>query len=239
MNTVDLPSAETKGIIVRNVAGYSTESVVQHTMALLLSLCNRIEYYSSYVRSGKYSESHIFTHYGPAFNELSGKTIGIIGLGAIGRRVAGAASSLGMNVIYHSTTGKNLNAGYESVSLKTLLNRSDVVSIHCPLNENTKGLIDSNHLGMMKRSALLVNTGRGGVVNERDLAWALDNEIIAGAALDVMEKEPPVKDNPLFGLKFPERLIITPHIAWATIEARSRLVKGIIDNIRNYLDSPA
>jgi glycerate dehydrogenase len=139
-------------------------------MALLLSLCNRIEYYSSYVRTGKYAESNIFTHYGPAFHELGGKTLGIIGLGSIGRRVAETASALGMKIIYYSTTGKNLDAGYKSVSLEDLLKDADVVSIHCPLNENTRGLIGRTRLGMMKRSAVLINTGRGGVVDERDLA---------------------------------------------------------------------
>lgn len=237
MNNVDLSYAAIKGIKVNNVAGYSTESVVQHTMAMMLALTNQIEYYSNYVRSGQYAHSKIFTHYGPSFFELSGKTFGIIGLGTIGRRVAGVAAALGMNVLYYSTTGKNSDKEFKRASLDNLLAESDIVSIHCPLNEDTRNLIDDSHFSMMKNTAILINTGRGGVVNEQALAKAIDNKVIAGAALDVMEKEPPAADNPLLKVKYPERLIITPHIAWATIEARNRLVKGLVDNIRAYLNS--
>jgi len=237
MNNVDLPYAKSKGISVKNVAGYSTESVVQHTFALMFALNNKLEYYTNYTRSGLYSKSHLFTHYGPAFNEIHGKTLGIIGLGTIGKRVAAVAEVFGMDIIYYSTSGKNTGNIYRNVPLEELLEKSDIISIHCPLNDETRNLINDSHLGMMKKSAVLINTGRGGIVNEAALARALDIGTISGAALDVLEKEPPDPQNPLFRIKSPEKLIITPHLAWATIEARTRLVQGLIRNIKEYLST--
>ncbi|HLO57235.1 MAG TPA: D-2-hydroxyacid dehydrogenase [Bacteroidales bacterium] len=235
MNNVDLACAESKGIIVRNVAGYSTQSVVQHTFSLLFYLMEHLPYYDNYVKSGQYSRGDLFTHHGRPFNELAGKTYGIIGLGTIGKRIADVASAFGARVIYYSTSGKNLNTGYTHVKLSELLTESDIVSVHCPLNESTKDLITYEELRKMKSSAILINAGRGGIVNELDLASALDEELIAGAALDVLSKEPPDADNPLFQIRFPERLVFTPHIAWASIESRERLLSRIVENISEYL----
>ncbi len=237
MNNVDLDAALSKGIMVKNVAGYSTESVVQHTFALLLHLMNRLDYYSGWVRSGSYSSSGLFTHHGPSFAELSGMTMGIIGMGTIGRRVARVASTFGCTVIYHSTTGKNLDNPYPHADLDRLMSSSDIITIHCPLNEATKNLLNMDQLKRMKKHAILINTARGGIVNETDLARALDRGLIGGAGLDVMEKEPPDEDNPLLHVRYRERLIITPHIAWASLESRRRLVEGIVRNITLYLES--
>jgi len=158
-------------------------------------------------------------------------------MGTIGRRVAETAAAFGASVIYFSTTGKNLDAGYSCVSFGQLLEQSDIISIHCPLTEKTRNMIGYGQLSQMKRSAFLLNAGRGGIVHEEALARALDEKLIAGAALDVLEKEPPDESNPLFHIKQPERLFITPHIAWASIESRERLMKGIIHNISDFLKS--
>ena len=237
MNNVDLDYALQKGITVKNVSGYSTESVVQLTFSLLFYLYNHIRYYDEYTKSGAYFRNPVFTHFEKSFSELSGKRFGIIGLGTIGKRIAETATVFGAKVYYHSTTGRNLINPYPHITLPELLSTSDIISIHCPLTSDTRNLLGYERLKLMKKTALLLNAGRGGIINEADLARALDEGLIAGAGLDVLEEEPPGPDNPLFSLRHPERIIITPHIAWASTESRERLMKGIINNINEYLNN--
>ncbi|MDP4144773.1 MAG: D-2-hydroxyacid dehydrogenase [Bacillota bacterium] len=235
-NNIDLAYASKKNIAVTNVAGYSTESVVQHTFALLFYLLEKLSYYDNYVKNGKYSKSEIFTHLEKPYNEVKGKVWGIIGLGAIGKAVALIARAFGCKVIYYSTSGNNSSSEFERVDLEELLTKSDIVSIHAPLNAVTKNLIDYKRITRMKKNAILLNLGRGGIVNEQDLARALNEERIAGAGLDVLEKEPIDENNELMHIKDSGRLIITPHIAWASVEARERLVGEIILNIEAFLN---
>lgn len=237
MNTIDLEAAAEKGIQVKNVSGYSTQSVTQITFAVLLSLMCKIEYFDRFVRSGDYAKSRSFTHYGRVFGELADKQFGIIGLGAIGNRVAEVAAAFGAHPVYNSTSGKNLNAGYPHMELDVLLRTSDVVSIHAPLDKNTQNLIDYKRICLMKPTAYLLNMGRGNIINEADLARALDEERIAGAGLDVHSYEPIKADNPLLFIKNRERLIQTPHIAWISNEARTLLVEKVAENIRNFVES--
>jgi glycerate dehydrogenase len=236
MNNVDLEYAAEKGIAVKNVSGYSTQSVTQSTFAMLFTLLNSIPYYDQYVKSGSYSKSPIFTHHGREFTEINGKTFGIIGLGGIGQSVAKVADAFGCKVVYFSTSGKNTNQVYPCLKLDVLLSTSDIVSIHAPLNEKTNNLIDLNKLKTMKPTALLINAGRGNIVNEQDLAYAIDHKIIAGAALDVFEKEPVQADNPLLSVKNKDNLILVPHIAWASLESRETLIKGIYQNIADFVE---
>ncbi|WP_456465970.1 D-2-hydroxyacid dehydrogenase [Persephonella sp.] len=235
-NNVDVLYAKEKGIAVTNVAGYSTESVVQTTFGMLFYLLMHLRYYDDYVKSGKYAMSDIFTHLGKPFWEINGKRWGIIGLGTIGRRVAQVAESFGCDVIYYSTSGIEREEKYPKYPLDELLKTSDIISIHAPLNEKTKNLITIKELGMMKKHALLLNLGRGGIVSERDLAVALDSDLIGGAGLDVLEKEPIDPNNPLLKIKNKEKLLITPHIAWTSIEARKKLVNEIVENIKAFLN---
>jgi len=235
MNNIDLDYAAKKGIVVRNVSGYSTFSVTQSTFAMLFSLLNSIHYYDNYVKSGSYSKSPIFTNHGREFAEIKGKTFGIIGLGVIGQSVAKIADAFGCKVTYYSTSGKNTSQSYPCLGLDELLFKSDIISIHAPLNEQTNNLIDLNKLKIMKSTAVLINAGRGNIVNERDLAHAIDHELIAGAALDVFGKEPIQADNPLLKVKKKENLILVPHIAWASKESRETLIKGIHQNIVEFL----
>ncbi len=234
-NNVDIQYAREKGIAVTNVAGYSTESVVQTTFGMLFYLLQHLRYYDDYVKSSNYSKSDIFTHLGRPFWEIHGKRWGIIGLGTIGRRVGEVAESFGCEVVYTSTSGVKRKEKFKEVSLEELLKTSDIVSIHAPLNEKTKNLITIDRLKLMKPSAILLNLGRGGIVNEKDLAVALDSGIIAGAGLDVLEREPIEPENPLLKIKNKEKLFITPHIAWTSIEARKRLIKEIVENIKSFL----
>ncbi|NLL04851.1 MAG: D-2-hydroxyacid dehydrogenase [Clostridiaceae bacterium] len=234
-NNIDLDYAKSRGIVVTNVAGYSTRSVVQHTFAMLFYLMESLKYYDEYVKSMDYSRSDIFTHLDKPFEELSGKTWGIIGLGTIGVSVASIARAFGCRVIYYSTSGKNDNGEYKRVEMDELLRESDIVSIHAPLNEKTRNLIEYKRLQLMKKTALLINLGRGAIVKEDDLAKALDEDLIRGAALDVLESEPIKSDNPLLTLKKQDKLLITPHIAWASVEARRRLINEIELNIKGFL----
>lgn len=235
MNNIDVEYAAVKGITVKNVAGYSTESVVQHTFAMLFYLMNRLRYYDDYVRQGHYAKSQLFTHHGRSFYELAGKQFGIIGMGTIGRRVAAVATVFGAEVSYYSTTRRNLDAGYPQVSLDQLLSTSDIISVHCPLTDATHDLIGYEQFRKMKKNALLVNAGRGGIINESDLACALNENLIGGAGLDVLAKEPPDASNPLFRLNNPENLLITPHVAWASVESRERLMEALARNIASFL----
>lgn len=232
MNNVDLDYAAKKDIVVKNVAGYSTESVAQHTFSLLFYLLNRLSYYDEYVKNGPYVKSRVFTHLGQAWRELYGKTFGVIGMGTIGRRVAEIAQVFGVRVIYHSTSGKNLNAGFEHKNLTELLEMSDVISIHCPLNEHTKDLIGKDQLKQMKQNAILLNTGRGGIVDELALSEAIDKDWIRGAGIDVFSHEPVDEGNPLLKIHKKDKIVLTPHIAWTSEEAREKLIEGVIRNIR-------
>ena len=229
VNNIDLEYAASKGIPVRNAVGYSTTSVAQATFMQILSLMGEGPYDDDCVKSGRYSA--IFTDPDMNWEELEGKTIGIVGMGNIGSRVAKIAQAFGMNVCYYSTSGTGHCKDYPCLSLEELLKVSDVVSIHAPLNDRTCGLIGVEQIAMMKPTAILVNMGRGGIVDESALADAIDNEVIAGAALDVFVKEPTPSDNPLLHVKFPERLRLAPHAAWASVQARQRLVAQIAANI--------
>ena len=233
-NNLDKEYLNKRGIAWRNVAGYSTESVAQHTFAMLFYLLEKLPYYDNYVKSEKYVNDVSFTHFVKAFHELSGMTYGIIGLGNIGRRVADIAKAFGCRVIYYSTSGRNSQPGYERVSFDELLEQSDIVSIHAPLDENTLGLMNKEAFAKMKKSAILLNVGRGPIINEADLAEALNNKTIAAAGLDVLSVEPMQEDNPLRGIKDSERLLITPHIAWAGVEARNRLMGIILGQIKEF-----
>jgi len=237
LNNIDLACAEEKGVTVKNVAGYSTNSVAQVTFALVLELLIRTQYYNEYIQSGDYSLSPIFTHYGKPFAELAGKQHGIIGLGAIGKRVAAIAEAFGAHVCYYSTSGKNFVSQYKHLDLNELLHTSDIVSIHAPLNERTNNLLGISQLRMMKPSAILVNVGRGGIVDEKALAEAIDTNIIAGAGLDVFTQEPILPQNPLLTVKNREKLLLLPHIAWASIEARTLLISRIAENIKNFVEN--
>lgn len=233
-NNLDKEYLDKRGIAWRNVAGYSTESVAQHTFAMLFYLLEKLPYYDNYVKSEKYVNDVSFTHFAKAFHELSGMTYGIIGLGNIGRRVADIAKAFGCRVIYYSTSGRNSQPWYERVSFDELLEQSDIVSIHAPLDENTLGLMNKEAFAKMKKSAILLNVGRGPIINEADLAEALNNKTIAAAGLDVLSVEPMQEDNPLRGIKDSERLLITPHIAWAGVEARNRLMGIILGQIKEF-----
>lgn len=233
VNNIDIEYAASKGIPVKNAVGYSTDSVVQTTFLVILALVGKVALFDTFVKSGEYSRSGLFTNVSNVFTELSGKRIGIIGLGNIGSKVAKVASAFGMEVCYFSTSGTSHCKDYPSLPLEEVLETSDVVTIHAPLNERTKGLIGEEQLRMMKSTAILLNMGRGGIVDEKALAEAVDAGIIAGAGLDVFVQEPLPEDNPLLKVTHPERLILTPHVAWASHEARNRLVEMIASNIRD------
>ena len=235
-NNLDKEYLAKRGIEWRNVAGYSTETVAQHTFALLFFLMEKLSYYDNYVKSEKYVGDVMFTHFAHVFHEVNGKTWGIVGLGNIGRRVAEIAKLFGARVIYYSTSGKNNNADYERVSFEELLAQSDVVSVHAPLDENTKGLMNAEAFAKMKKTAIFLNLGRGPIVVEQDLADALNNGEIAAAGLDVLSVEPMSADNPLRQIKDSEKLIITPHIAWASVEARTRLMEIICNQIKEFMN---
>lgn len=234
MNNIDLEYASLKNILVKNVAGYSSDSVAQVTFTLALHLIQRIDYYSNYVKSQQWESSTIFTHIDKPFFELRNKNWGIIGLGNIGKKVAEIATSFGCNINYYSTSGKNINTNYNTCNLEELLSKSDIISIHCPLNDTTKNLINKTNLKMIRDNRILLNLGRGGIINEKDLAEELDKrELYCG--LDVLEVEPIQKTNPLNFITNKHQLIITPHIGWASIEARNRLKDGILINIKEYI----
>jgi lactate dehydrogenase-like 2-hydroxyacid dehydrogenase len=235
MNNVDLEYAALKGIQVKNVAGYSTESVTQSTFSMLFHLLHGNSYYDTYVKSGEYAKSPIFTHHGQTFRELRNKQYGIIGMGAIGKRVAEIACVFGAKVVYYSTSGKNMDTGFIHLPLVELFRSSDVISIHCALNDKTQNLLDEPQLRLMKPSVYLLNMSRGGIVNEPALAKAIDEDRIAGAALDVLTSEPVNADNPLLHIRNKHKLFITPHIAWASQEARRRLIEKIAGNIHEFL----
>ena len=234
INNIDLDYVKRHNIAVTNVAGYSTVSVAQHTFAMYFYLAEKLRYYDDYVKNGSYAASSLFTCMDRPFTELEGKTWGIIGLGAIGRRVADIAGMFGCRVLYYSTSGKHDQPGYERVDFDTLLAESDIVSVHAPLDANTEGLMNAGAFAKMKKSAIFLNLGRGPIVVEKDLAEALKSGTIAAAGLDVLSAEPMRADNPLREIKDSDKLMITPHIAWASIEARTRLMKIIEGQIREF-----
>lgn len=234
-DNIDLDYCKKRGIRVTNSRDYCTPAVVQHTFALALAVSEHLSYYDGYVKGGDYAMQDRFSHFGMPFAELRGKTWGIVGMGNIGRGVAKVAGAFGCRVIYYSTTGKNVVEGYEAVDKDTLLKESDFLSLHCPLNGNTKYFIDAQALHKMKKSAVLINVARGAVVNNEDLYTALEEETIAGAGLDVLEQEPITSANPLSRLTDSNRLIITPHMAWASNEARQRVVEEVYQNIEAFL----
>ncbi|MFT7860445.1 MAG: D-2-hydroxyacid dehydrogenase [Sulfurimonas sp.] len=234
MNNVDLDGAKELGIEVKNVAGYSTDSVIQHTFSMLFYLMGSSRYYDESVKNKSYSYSGVFTDVSRPFFEVKNKKWGIIGLGEIGRGVAKVASCFGADVCYYSTSGKNNNSDYKSVDLDTLLSSCDIITIHAPLNEQTSNLLDAKKLLLCKEGAIVLNLGRGGIINEDAVAKLVDEkELYFG--LDVFEKEPLDKNSPLLGVKNKERLYMTPHIAWTSVEARDELIAGVIKNIQESL----
>lgn len=235
VNNVDLDAAKEALIPVKNVAGYSTNSVAQQTFANLLTLINQTKYYDDYCKmpSG-WASSQIFSHLDRAFFELDGKSFGIVGLGSIGKKVAQIAQAFGCEVCYYSTSKRNNDTNYKQVNLNELL-KCDIISIHAPLNENTKNLFNQEVLSGLKQNAILMNYGRGGIVDENAVAALIDSGKIYFAT-DVLEKEPIRKDHPFLNLKNKDRLIMTPHVAWASVEARKRLVDLIAKNIENFLE---
>lgn len=234
-NNVDFSYTNAMGIKVANVPSYSTDSVAQHTFALLLYLVGKLRFFDDYVKNGDYSRSNCFSCLEMIFPELSGKTWGIIGMGAIGQKVAQIASVFGCKVICYSASGRKYDLPYEQVDFKTLLTTSDIVSVHAPLNEYTRGLMDYEAFSQMKESAYFINVGRGPIVVEEDLARALEEGQIRAAGLDVLCTEPLPLESPLLKIQDSSRLIITPHVAWATSEARQRCVDVVAENIRAYL----
>ncbi|MDD3007584.1 MAG: D-2-hydroxyacid dehydrogenase [Arcobacter sp.] len=234
MNNVDLVYAKEKEIEVKNVAGYSTSSVVQVAFSMIFYFVQKLNYYKSYVDEGKWQKSKIFTHIDKPFFELDKRRVGVIGLGEIGRNLAKKAKAFDCEVVYYSTSGKNSNSEYKHLSLDELLKTSDIISIHAPLNENTKDLLNYENMKNMKKGAILLNLGRGGIINENDLAKLIDEkEIYCG--IDVVNKEPIEESNPLLKVKNKDRLLLTPHIGWASIEARTRLVEMVAQNIEDFI----
>ena len=235
-DNIDLEYCKSRGIAAANVKAYSTPAVAQHTFAMALFVLEKISYYDEYVKSGRYSSQSGFCNFDEKYNELSGKTWGIIGMGNIGRSVARIAEAFGCKVIFYSASGNSTCTDYERVELETLLKESDVLSIHCPLSDRTRNLINRDTLKLMKRNAILINVARGPVVNDVDLAEALNNGTIAGAGLDVLGVEPMEKDNPLGLIKDSRKLLITPHMAWASVESRQRCFDEVFENIRAFME---
>lgn len=235
-DSVDVEYCKSRGIKVSNVVNYCTSAVAQHTLLLAMMLSEKITYYDEYVKSGAYSAQDRFSHFDRVFNELEGKTWGIVGMGNIGRRTASLARAFGCRVIFYSASGKSTCTEYEKVEFDTLLKESDILSLHCPLTDRTKYLIDKDALDKMKKTAILINVARGAVVNTKDLYHALMDEKIAAAGLDVLEKEPMEVSDPLYQIKDSTRLIITPHMSWASVEARTRLVGEVVKNIEAFLN---
>lgn len=234
MNNIDLEYAKSKNIVVKNVKGYSTPSVVQLTFSLALYFVQKLEYYSNYTKSGKWCESEIFANLDVPFYELQGKKWGIIGLGEIGQKVASIARAFDCEVNYYSTSGMNYNTNYNMLYLEELLKTSDIISIHSPLNDATRNLLNYTNMSLLKNGAIVVNMGRGGIINEVDMAKLIDEkEIYFG--IDVLEREPMIQNHPLLNIRNKNQLIITPHIGWASIESRKRLVDAIFNNIKEFV----
>lgn len=234
-DNVDLEYCKSRGIKVANVVNYSTDAVAQHTFALCFYVLEKLRHYDEYVKSGTYAAQDRFSNFDLSFTELAGKTWGITGMGNIGRKVAQIAQAFGCKVIFYSASGNSTCREYERVDFETLLGESDFLSLHCPLSDRTRNLIDLSALKKMKKSAILINVARGPVVNDEDLYTALTEGYIAGAGLDVTGTEPMKDSNPLSKMKDSNKLIITPHLAWASIEARNRCVSETCKNIEAFL----
>lgn len=234
-DNVDIAYCNTRRIKVANVRNYSTDAVAQHTFALCFYVLEKLRHYDEYVKSGEYAGQSRFSNFDLPFVELAGKTWGIIGMGNIGKKVAQIASAFGCHVIFHSVTGKSTCTDYEQVDFNTLLKESDILSLHCPLSDLTRNLIDKSALAKMKKTAILINVARGPVVNDADLYEALINEEIQAAGLDVTSTEPMKESNPLSKIMDSNKLIITPHLAWASTEARNRCVEETCKNIEAFL----
>lgn len=233
-NNVDLEYCKSRGIKVTNAVGYSTPVVAQHTFAMALYLLEKLPAYDSYVKNGEYEKCPIFTCFEPYFTELEGKTWGIVGLGNIGRKVAEIAKVFGCHVIYYSASGNNNTIDYERVSFDELLEQSDILSLHCPLTDRTQKLMNAQAFDKMKETAILINVARGPVVDEQDLYDALTQGKIAAAGLDVLVQEPIATFNPLGKIKDSTKLIITPHMAWGSHEARLRCAREAYENIKAF-----
>lgn len=238
-DNVDVEYCKARGIQVSNVVNYSTEAVTQHTFALCLYVLEKLHYYDNYVKSGKYASQDRFSNFDMTFTELSGKTWGIVGMGNIGRSVAAVASAFGSQVIFYSASGNSTCTDYERVDFDTLLGRSDILSLHCPLTDKTKNLFTLHAFKKMKKNAILINVARGPIVNDQDLYTALTENLIAAAGLDVTGTEPMKDSNPLSRFSDSNRLIITPHMAWASTEARNRVVTETYWNIDSFLKGKA
>lgn len=234
-NNVDLEYAKHKKIEVKNVAGYSTNSVAQLTISFVLHFIQEINYYSNYVKKGNWHKSKIFTHIDKPFIELSGKTWGIIGLGNIGQSVAKIASAFNCNVNYYSTSNMNFNTTYNTTNLTTLLETSDIISIHCPLNEKTKDLLNYENMKLLKNNAIIINVARGGIINEYDIAKIIKEKNLY-FGLDTVATEPIEEDSPLNSILDQDNIIVTPHIAWASIESRKKLIEGVYENIKGFIN---
>ncbi|NWF67063.1 MAG: D-2-hydroxyacid dehydrogenase [Campylobacterales bacterium] len=234
MNNIDTEFAKSRDIVVKNVKGYSTQSVTQHTFAMAFYLIEQLKYYDEFVKSSSWSQSKLFTCIDKPFFELHKKTWGIIGLGEIGKNVANVAKAFGANIIYYSTSNNNNSTDFQRVSLDELLSTSDIISIHAPLNENSKNLLNYENMKLIKTKAVLLNLGRGGIINEDDLAKILDEKEIF-VALDVTAIEPLDVNSPLLKIKNRDNLLITPHIAWSSIEARNKLLEQTYKNIEDFL----
>ena len=232
MNNVDLNAAAKRNIEVKNVAGYSTDSVIQHTFSMLFYLMGHSRYYDESVKDGTYSRSPIFTDVSRPFFEIKGKKWGIIGLGSIGRGVADIAKAFGAEVFYYSTSGVNRTEDFQRVTLDELLKSCDIITIHAPLNEQTNNLLDYEQLLMCKDGATVLNLGRGGIINEEAVAKIIDEKSIY-FGLDVLTKEPMREDHPLLSVKNADNLYVTPHIAWTSVEARDKLIASVIENIKS------
>lgn len=235
-DNVDLEYCKKRGIAVANVVDYSTPAVAQHTFAMALYLLERLPYYDNYVKSGIYASQDRFSNFDKPFLELEGKRWGIVGLGNIGKKTAKIAKAFGCEVVYYSVTGKNSNQEYKRVEFDELLETCDFISVHCPLSDLTKNLIDYSAMKKMKKTAILLNVARGPVINNADLYRALTEGEIYAAGLDVLEKEPITDENPLSKIKDSEKLIITPHMAWASTESRTRLAIEVYENIKAFLN---
>ncbi len=235
-DNVDIAYCKSRGIKVANVVNYCTPAVAQHTLLLALALAEKIAFYDDYVKSGAYSAQDRFSNFDRTFHDLNGKTWGIIGMGNIGHKVASLAQAFGCRVIFYSASGKSTCTEYERVEFDTLLQESDILSLHCPLSDRTKGLINKEAFEKMKETAILINVARGPVVDTQALYEALINNRIAAAGLDVLEKEPMASDNPLIKIQDSTKLIITPHMSWASIESRNCLLGEVVKNIESFLD---
>ncbi len=237
VNNIDLVAAKERGILVRNAVGYSTHTVAEATLGSVLALLRQTNYYDRYVKSGEYSASGEWVNFDRPTHRLWGKNWGIVGMGNIGREVARLAEALGCKVAYVSTSGTSREEQYERKDLDSLLAWADVVSVHCPLNETTKGLIDAEQIAKMKSSAVVVNVARGGIVVEEAIARALDESRLAGAAFDVYPSEPMPESSPLLHIQDPDKLLLSPHNAWSAVESIEALVECIANNIKVYLAS--